>query len=483
MDAKSQRRSERPLSSVAKHLVMPTGIVSTEWPATRRTVRQKLGVRFDRWQDGCGQVMLSKRGNGRLACTVGGFALSAPRQIGKTFFVTPTLFALSIDKPGLLSLWSAHHSRTHGETFLYMQAFCRQPRVQPFIENVFTGSGDEEVRFVNGSRILFGARERGFGRGVPNVDCEVFDEAQILSVKALENMLAAMNRSMFGLHAYLGTPPKQGDPCEAFEEMRSEALAFAKDGGESFDSAWIECGADDDADLDDWAQVAKANPSFPEHTSEESILRLRKRLGPDGFRREGLGIWPGNIRTVFDLAGWVSLEDRDAAPPRRVALVVHVAEFRKSAAIAVAGDGPGGSVLLLVMAGDGDGWITEKIVELVAARDIAEVALAPGEARGLEGSLTRAGVEFKKLTGVDIAASCTAFQSAVTRSSAAMGRDEAPVLKHTGQRELDGAVAKGKTKRVGPSETWEDGTDSALIAAAAAYHRWTMQEAPIPAIY
>ena len=36
--------------------------------------------------------------------------------------------------------------------------------------DLYTGSGDEEVRFTNGSRILFGARERGFGRGIAGVE-------------------------------------------------------------------------------------------------------------------------------------------------------------------------------------------------------------------------------------------------------------------------------------------------------------------------
>lgn len=467
-------RSQRPLSAVAKHLVLPSGFVDSDFNRLRnRTIRRKLGVTYDKWQDGCGQILLSTRANGRLACTIGGAAMSIPRQVGKTYFMTPTLFGLSIERPELLSLWTAHHSRTHAETFRYMRAFCERPQVAPFIEHVRAGSGKEAVEFVNGSRILFGARERGFGRGIPNVGAQVYDEAQILTEKALEDMLASMNRSLFGLHVYLGTPPKQGDPCEVFDRMRDEALAVARARatGEDveFDSAWIECGADDDADPDDRGQWLKMNPSYPEYTSEESILRLRKRLGPDGFRREAMGIWPSNVKTVFDLPDWVSLEDTNAGAPGRVVLVVHVAEYQASSAIAVAGALPDGSTVVLVMCGDGMGWVAEKVAELSATRDIAEVALAPGEARGLEGDLTRAGVEFKRLTGTDIAASCTAIQSAVTTSAA---RGDRPLFKHTGQPELDSAVAKAKTRRVGPSESWEDGTAPALVAAAAAFHRW-----------
>lgn len=485
------RPSQRPLSEVAKHLVVPSEVVDTLWFDARKTVKQKLGVRFDRWQDGCGQVMLSTRANGRLACTIDGFGLGAPRQIGKTFFMTPTLFALGINRPGSLFLWTAQHSRTHEETFQYMQGFCRRPQVQPYIKRVLTGAGDEAVEFANNSRILFGARERGFGRGIPNVDGEIFDEAQILSHKALEDMLAAMNRSPLGLHVYLGTPPKPGDRCDDFTDMRDEALAVARGhvaDDYRCDMGWVEFGADDDAPIDPedpgfWPQVGKANPSHPEHTSDESILRLRKKLGPDGFRREGFGIWPGNAKTVFDLVDWVQLEDRNAEPPRRCALVVHVSEYRRTSTIAVAGQNATGAVVLLVLTGEGMSWVPGKVAELVRQRSIFEVALAPGEARGLEGDFTKQNQDVKKLSGTDISASCTALQSAVTHSAAAVVAGAKPTVAHTGQRELDGAVAKAKTKRVGPSETWEEGTESALVAAAAAFHRFKLQDAPMPGIY
>ncbi|EUA66061.1 hypothetical protein I541_5677 [Mycobacteroides abscessus] len=42
--------------------------------------------------------------------------------------------------------------------------------------------------FTNGSRILFGARESGFGRGFSDVDILVFDEAQIMTEGTLEDM-------------------------------------------------------------------------------------------------------------------------------------------------------------------------------------------------------------------------------------------------------------------------------------------------------
>ena len=73
-------------------------------------------------------------------------------------------------------------------------------------------NGQQEIVFVNGSRIMFGTRENGFGRGFDSVDIEVFDEAQILTERALDDMIPATNAAHNPLIVYMGTPPKPSDP-------------------------------------------------------------------------------------------------------------------------------------------------------------------------------------------------------------------------------------------------------------------------------
>ena len=200
----SPTRTGQPrLSEAARLLTAPTDIVSTGWPAVRKTCEVKLGITFDPWQDGAGRLILAKRADGNLAAMIDGVGMSLPRQVGKTYLVGATAFALCVNTPGMLVIWTAHHLKTSGETFLAMQGFASRLRVAPFVKYVHTGSGDEEIAFHNGSRILFGARERGFGRGIPGVDVLIFDEAQILSDKALSNMLATLNTSRFGLQLYV----------------------------------------------------------------------------------------------------------------------------------------------------------------------------------------------------------------------------------------------------------------------------------------
>lgn len=274
------------LSEVAKHLSIPEGIVSSEWPSVHKTCRDKLGITFDPWQEDIGRLILTKRADGTLTTTVDGVGMSLPRQVGKTYLLAGMVFALCVNRPGLLVIWTAHHMATSGETFLAMQGFAQRAKVAPHVRQVYTGSGDEEVRFHNGSRILFGARERGFGRGIPGVDVLIMDEAQILSDKAMSNMLATMNTSRFGLHLYIGTPPKPEDMSESFTRMRTEALA-----GKLPDGAWIEFGAEDSAKSDDRKQWRIANPSYPHRTPAQSMLRLRRKLTDADWRREGLGLW------------------------------------------------------------------------------------------------------------------------------------------------------------------------------------------------
>jgi hypothetical protein len=168
-------------------------------------VRREARHHVRPWQDGAGRVILAKRADGNLAAMIDGVghvAASAGRQDvpdrrdrvravrehagpAGDLVGAPRTDARR-DVPGDAGLRRAAEGRSRTS------------------RQVFTGSGDEEIRFHNGSRILFGARERGFGRGIPGVDILIFDEAQILSDRALSNMLATMNTSRSGCSSTSG---------------------------------------------------------------------------------------------------------------------------------------------------------------------------------------------------------------------------------------------------------------------------------------
>lgn len=305
MPSARTKPSAAKLSDLARHVVVPKGVESTGWPAVRDKCAE-LGITFDPWQHGAGRVILAKRPGGLYAAAIGGVVISIPRQVGKTFTVGGVVFALCLTTPGLTVIWTAHRLRTAGETFTSMQAMSQRKKIRPHIAKVVLGSGEEEIRFRNGSRILFGARERGFGRGFAEVDVLVFDEAQILTERAIDDMVPATNQSQQATGAlvlFTGTPPKPDDPGEVFRRKRKEALS-----GEDEDTAYIEFSADPDADPDDPKQWAKANPSYPKRTPREAILRMRKNLSRDSFMREALGIWDEVDEHESVIPTWPDLE-------------------------------------------------------------------------------------------------------------------------------------------------------------------------------
>lgn len=459
--SKPMRTGTRRLSDLARKVVVPQGITTTGWPAVRQTCTQKLGVPFDDWQDGAGRVILAKRADGDLAAMVDGVGMSLPRQVGKTYLIGALTFALCINTPGLLVIWSAHHSKTHAETFLAMQGFADRRRVSPYVEQVFKGSGDEEIRFVNGSRILFGARERGFGRGIPGVDILVFDEAQILSDRALANMLATMNTSTFGLALYIGTPPRPDDNSESFKRMRADAYA-----GRLTDGAWIEFGADPGASPDDRKQLAKANPSYPHRTPEKSILRLKRKLTPEDFLREGYGIWDEDD-SGGALPGWHHCEVAalELGAPAAIGLAGSIDGLWGTIGASVARDG-----LTLVGAVDrrhGTLWLVAEAKRIQDEYHCAVVIDQRGPIAHMIPDLEEAGVRLTKVDTSDYCDACAQFARKVDDKE----------IRHPAHPELNSAVAGASWRQVGDRRAFARKTSEISMLEAVTLAAWGACEA------
>jgi hypothetical protein len=447
-------RSALRLSEVARHVVIPDGIVDSLWFDVAARC-EEFGDSFDVWQDGLGQSALGIRADGMFAATVGGITLSIPRQVAKTFIVMRIVVALCTLFPNLTVIWTAHRMRTATNTFQKMKAFVLRPGVRAYLKAgsnngtaIRDANGEQEIPFANGSRILFGAREQGFGRGFDEVDIEVFDEAQILTVKALEDMVAATNQSRFqhgALLFYMGTPPRPVDPGEVFAERRAEALAAKVGaGGEDFgapvqvgDSVYVECSGDPLLDVDDPRQVEIANPSYPHRTPPVAVRRLRKNLPDSGsWRREGLGIWDEeSTATALPYGKWRGLADPDAPRGESVVFGADVAEDR-SAWIAVAWRRPDGAAQVqLVEAEPFPAFdLVDRCVKLAEAW--GGVVVPP---RAFEADLEREGVQIQKMTGTEFAGACGDVFDALEKGE----------LRHGNQAALNQAVRAAQWRSVG----------------------------------
>lgn len=477
----------RRLSEVAKHLVLPSDIATTGYPAVAAQCA-KMGVEHDDWQQGLGRAMLAKRANGLYAAGIGGVLISICRQVGKTFTIGTIVFALCILFPGIKVLWTAHHSATSDETFDTLAALARRRRIAPYIRHngIRSGNGKQRIAFKNGSRIMFGAREHGFGRGIPGVSIVVFDEAQILTSKALDDMVPASNTVKNPLIVYMGTPPKSTDRADVFKARRRKALAVKarREKGETvtFDTLYVEVGADPGADPNDRAQWAKGNPSFPERTSAEAIMRLREQLvDEESFLREGMGIWDEDADTTgaIDPVKWRSHLGTTSRAKGAVVLAADTSIDRKlSALVAIGADADGVPQVRVVRSAAMSAWMAALVVRV--CRDHPEVeAIVIDEKKSTEPmaeAIAQALMEAE--LAVDIIR--TSYPDMAEACSTTYDLIHEGVMRHSGDADLDAAVRTAiKDEREG-SFTWSRKKSGAtivpLIAMTIGMWEWRRRE-------
>ena len=461
------RTSSSKLSEVARHLIVPEGIVSTAWPSVAAWLR-KIDMPLDVWQQGLVTAVLGKRESGQYACGIGGAVVSIPRQAGKTYTFGALAFALCLANPDTLVLWSAHRARTHQETFKSMTSMAERPSVAPFVKRCLTGAGTEAVEFANGSRILFGARENGFGRGFAKVDVLVLDEAQILTEKAMEDMVPATNAAPNGLVLLMGTPPRPSDPGEVFRLRREAALS-----GDDADVLYVELSADTAANPDDRKQWSKANPSFPFRTGEGAILRMRKLLGSvESFKREGLGIWDERQqgRKAFGPGLWGK---RVAEPPKSGVRSFGVKFTPDGSHVAIAGAMKADDGRVHVEAirqapmSEGTQWLVDFLVE--RRGEFAQVAIDGRAGAGyLVNALRAEGLGKTQILTPSVEQAVTAhsmLDRAVTQGE----------MTHSGQADLDFQAEGAIRRKIGTAggfgwDTEVEGETVALLDAVTLAH-------------
>lgn len=430
-----------------------------------------FGIGFDQWQKDIGALTLSKRESGLYAAAVGGVVLSIPRQTGKTYLIAWLAFALCTLVPDLTVVWTAHRTRTSDETFEKMKAMAGRPKVMPYISGKpRSANGQQQIAFVNGSRILFGAREQGFGRGFDQVDLLILDEGQILTENAMTDMVPATNAAPNGLVIIMGTPPRPKDPGEVFTARRQDAL----DGDP--DTLFVELSADRGAKIIDWKQLEKANPSFPHRTSRTAILRMQKLLGSDiNFYREAYGIWDEEVKASTRLISadeWAAISATQPPPDGVRSFGVAFSYDGERAALAGAVKHDAGVHLELIGTSSATGldsvarWLIER------KADAAQITLSGGAmAKVLHQLLRDGGVserQIKTLATAEYFAACGMLHDSVKDKTVTVPKGD-PVADP-----LEASVAVSDKKQRGSGWGWQattpDGDETPMEAVSVALY-------------
>ena len=437
-----------PLSEIATKLALPsTAIVGSLWPQIADTL-DDLGVPMDRWQSGLQQITLGQDAEERFVCRVDGVTVSMPRQTGKTYTFGWLFFALAICRPGSNLVWTAHHEDTTIETFENMVEMAAEPLVKSHVSRIHRAKPTWSIFFRNGSRIRFAARERGFGRGKAGVDVIMFDEGQILSQAAVENMTAATNISPIGIKIFVGTPPRPFDKSQVFKRKRYNALHPVV--GMPFRGAYVELSAPSDSDWRDDEASKVGNPAYAfGRVPQDAIDSLRSDLGEDSYRREGMGIWDSDlVDTAIDMDAWEDTAiEADDVPGDVVAYSVDISFDRLVVIGVIAKHADGRAHVELAQADYAfqlDGvvqWFTSR----ARRRPIAALSGNSNNAPLIE-ALRRANMNVVEVNPNGWASASAALQAGV--------HDKRITHPKIGQDMLDAAVATSTIRQYGTQGGW-----------------------------
>lgn len=469
--ASAVRANPAPLVDVARHCVIPDDITHTRFYELIAPELPGMGIVFDQWQSDIWTVALGIRADGTLCCDVMGVTLSIARQAGKTWGIMVGLVAICLARPGTTVVWSSHHDRTSSETLTKIAGIVEKPAIRPKMRAqhpvVFTDD-NRGVHFANGSRILFGARSSGFGRGFSEVDIQVYDECQNLKESALTDMLAAMNVSDLGLAFFMGTPPRPQEARlgvdEAFKRRRSKAIDPKPTGKgkkpKPFKGVYVEFSADRDAPLDIdadgfWDHLTKANPSFGYRVGESAIERLVENMSPEDVMREVLGIWDVTEKTLAVIGNktWASLVA--AGPPDGTAPNALGVDASHDGVLAVAGSWREGDTTHLELLAV-DEWTDDTAaVEWISSRAGRRVPIvidSASPAARLIPLLKAKRCKVVSGSAGDMAKACGGLYAAAT--SRTPTSSQPAELTHDGHQAVSIALRGAKKRAIGQAGGW-----------------------------
>lgn len=415
------------------------------------------------------QVMMAQTASGQWAAATTGREM--PRQNGKGDEVEV------VELWGLVQRSEAILHTVHDAVLLASQAQQRMLGVleghgdlRRLVKRRWMGTGQQMIEMRNGGVIWYRTRTGGGGRGVDDIARLVVDEAQ----HATEDHLAAVSPTLLAnsnpqLNA-VGTAGQAGMSAWWWS-VRRRALSDDPGSfgyvGHTADRVRLDGDrvVQDPVDPKDRSLWGPCNPALASGRGSgiEFLEEQLRRLGPDLFAREHLGVWdapPVGERwaSIVDLEQWASLEDVPAVRPQRIALAVAASTDRQWSYIGLAGDRSDGRVhLQIVKSNRGTGWVLDELSRLKREyRPVAIVMAADDPAGSLLPDIEqRKGLKVTMLQPREAARAAGMLVDGV--------KDE--TLSHGGGRLLSISVEVARTRRLGESFTFVGPPDSSTDIA------------------
>lgn len=420
------------------------------------------GIQLDPWQSDILDDWLGRNSAGKwAAATCGG---SVPRQNGKSLLVQGRASA------GMLLfneqvIYTAHLQKTATETFEEMRDFFESSKLKPYVADIKTALGREQIILKSGARIKFLARTRNGGRG-QHGDLLIIDEAQEMDEDAQASFLPAISASLNPQTVYVGTPPDPNASGVVFRGIRGRALQ-----GDTKRMAWFEFSVPEIGDIKDKSRWAASNPALGRRILETTIEGESEQMDADTFARERLGWWAPVVDHKEDYAipakDWDACKSADMKPEGKTAYGVKFtadgSEVVLCGAVIPAGGAARISMIQRKPTGHGMQWLADWLNErekkaacvVIDGRNGADVLVDKiGDVWRVKGSVIRPG-------GREIIAAASTLCNAV---------NERTVSWYVGQEALRESAITSTKRPV--SGGWGFGGENSAPVEAAALALW-----------
>lgn len=335
-------------------------------------------------------------------------------------------------------------------------------------ERAWRGTGQQMIEMRNGGIIWYRTRTGGGARGVDEVDRIVVDEAQ----HAEDEHLAAL------------TPTQLASTNPQLNAMGSAAIA-GKSGwwwrlrkraigtdpgnlgyvGHSAETVSLDPEGRvirSSVDASDRKLWRRANPALAAGRVAESFFEEQfRRLGPDLFGREHLGVWDPDVEDESSVVAadlWESMLDPSSSIVSRECLAFDISPDRKWSAFGAAGRRADGLVHLEVVdRRPGTDWVLGRAKELAAK--YGELRVQSGTpAAAMLSKLIESGVEVVEVSKAEHAQAVGQF----------LDDAKAGALRHLGQASLDAALRAAVLQVSGDVDVWGRRTSRADVCALVA---------------
>lgn len=362
----------------------------------------------DPWQEDATDDILAEGPDGRWAARRTYTVVA--RQNGKGGIIEPIeLYGMFVLHEVILH--SAHLFDTARDAFMRILGLVEgTPDLARRIKRVNMAHGKEGIELLppagvqRGGALYFHARTKGGGRG-KSPQRLVLDEGFALTREHMAALLPAISAQDDPHVNVFSTPPPVGEPCEVLMSVRAQVLhALSK--GLTSEVAWLEWGAERDADVTDPRTWAQANPAYGIRITERGCRDELAALGAAEFGVERCGIWP-----VMGEAQWLVISEADwtaAGDPTtdrgdgRPAFCLEMSPDRSWAAICGAWVRPDGLRQVEVLdLHEGTGWLAGRIAALNEHRPCAWVIARDSPAGSEVAAMEKAGIEVVRMSGPD----------------------------------------------------------------------------------